>query len=60
MNSIGRWFMVIGVVLVACGAAMQFAPWLFNWFGRLPGDIRIDGERGKRNCRGRSIYPRGN
>lgn len=47
MNSIGRWLMVIGVVLVACGAAMQFAPWLFNWFGRLPGDIRIDGERGK-------------
>ncbi len=47
MSPIGRWLMVIGGVLFVSGAIMQFAPWLLNWFGRLPGDIRIDGERGK-------------
>ncbi len=26
---------------------MLYAPWLLNWFGRLPGDIRIEGENGK-------------
>lgn len=24
---------------------MQFAPWVFSWFGRLPGDVRIESER---------------
>ncbi|WP_239654113.1 DUF2905 domain-containing protein [Nitrosomonas sp.] len=26
---------------------MHLAPWLLNWFGKLPGDIRIESERGK-------------
>jgi hypothetical protein len=26
-------------VVVAVGLALQFAPWLVNWFGKLPGDI---------------------
>jgi len=26
---------------------LHFAPWLLNWFGKLPGDIRIDTERTK-------------
>ena len=33
-------------MLAALGAAMLYAPWLLNWFGRLPGDIRIEGENG--------------
>ena len=39
--------MLAGVVLVVIGLVLHYAPGLFNWFGRLPGDIRIEGEHGK-------------
>lgn len=39
-----KWFIVLGVILLLVGAALQFAPWLFSWFGRLPGDINIKRE----------------
>ncbi|MEC9342203.1 MAG: DUF2905 domain-containing protein [Pseudomonadota bacterium] len=42
-----RLLIITGLVLAALGAAMLYAPWLLNWFGRLPGDIRIEGENGK-------------
>ena len=42
-----RWLMLAGVVLVVIGLVLHYAPGLFNWFGRLPGDIRIEGEHGK-------------
>ena len=29
------------------GALLHFAPWTLNWFGKLPGDIRIDKGGGK-------------
>jgi hypothetical protein len=35
----GRIVIIVGLVIVAIGLALQFAPWLLNWFGRLPGDI---------------------
>jgi fructose-specific phosphotransferase system IIC component len=31
--------------LVIVGLAVTYAPWLVNWFGRLPGDIRIQNEK---------------
>ena len=34
--------MIAGGVLLLLGAAVHFAPWLFTWFGRLPGDIRYE------------------
>ena len=37
---------VVGIVLVIAGIALSYAPWLFNWFGKLPGDIRIERENG--------------
>ena len=43
----GRWLIVVGIVLIALGSLLQFAPWALNWFGRLPGDIRIESEHGK-------------
>ena len=43
----GRWLIIAGIVLVALGSLLHFAPWLLNWFGRLPGDIRIESENGK-------------
>ena len=42
-----RWLMIFGVTLLLLGIALHFAPWLFAWFGRLPGDIRIESERSK-------------
>lgn len=43
----GRWFIFLGVILVTIGSIIQFAPWLVSWFGRLPGDIRIENEHSK-------------
>ncbi len=39
-----RWLITIGAVLIVVGVVLQFAPWLLSWFGRLPGDIRIETE----------------
>ena len=38
--SAGILMVVVGVVLVAAGLAVMAG--LFDWFGRLPGDIRIE------------------
>jgi hypothetical protein len=42
-----RWLMIAGALLLVIGALMHFAPWSLNWFGKLPGDIRIETESGK-------------
>ena len=42
-----RWIMLLGAVLLVIGAILNFAPWLLNWFGKLPGDIRIESEHGR-------------
>jgi hypothetical protein len=26
---------------ISSAAALQYAPWAVNWFGRLPGDLRL-------------------
>lgn len=39
-----RWFIVAGVILIVIGVLLYLAPWLFSWFGKLPGDIRIEKE----------------
>lgn len=36
----GKTIIYIGLVLVAVGAVMRYAPWAVSWFGKLPGDIR--------------------
>lgn len=43
----GRSLILAGCILIGIGAILHFAPWLLNWFGRLPGDIRIETERSK-------------
>ena len=42
-----KWIMLIGAAIFLIGAILHFAPWLLNWFGRLPGDIRLENERGR-------------
>ena len=38
MSDVGRWLIVIGVILVLVGAVFLLAPKL-PWLGKLPGDI---------------------
>lgn len=43
---IGKILVFVGLILVIVGLAVTHAPWLINWFGKLPGDIYIKGEKG--------------
>lgn len=43
--TLGKLLTAIGVILVVIGLVVSYAPWLISWFGRLPGDIRIENER---------------
>ena len=40
----GKMLLTLGFILMVVGAACLWAPWALNWFGRLPGDIRIERE----------------
>ena len=50
----GKLLAAIGVTLVVIGLIFSYAPWLINWFGKLPGDIRIEDEK-KNGCLSRSL-----
>ncbi len=43
--AIGKLLIIVGIVLILIGLAVDYAPWLLNWFGKLPGDIRIENEK---------------
>ncbi|MEC4117711.1 MULTISPECIES: DUF2905 domain-containing protein [Myroides] len=38
----GKSIIFIGIVIVIIGLIVQFTPFNFNWFGRLPGDIHVE------------------
>ncbi len=38
------WVLIGGAALLI-GLALRFAPGLLSWFGHLPGDIRVEGQR---------------
>lgn len=40
MNDLGKWIMVAGAALVVIGLLVQTGA--LSWFGRLPGDIRVE------------------
>ena len=42
-----KWLMIAGVTILTIGFLLQYAPWLFSWFGKLPGDLRIETANGK-------------
>lgn len=44
MQMIGKYLMVLGVILLIIGAVIFFGGQHLQWFGRLPGDIRIERE----------------
>lgn len=41
-----KWLIVIGFAVLALGVMLHFFPSAFNWFGKLPGDIRSESESG--------------
>ena len=42
----GKTLILSGILLVVTGVILLYAPWLVSWFGRLPGDIRIERDGG--------------
>ena len=42
-----KWLIGAGVVLLLLGVTLHYAPGLLSWFGKLPGDIRLESERSK-------------
>ncbi len=44
MSDLGRWLIVAGVLFLVVGALLLVGGRFFPWLGRLPGDIRIEGE----------------
>lgn len=43
LHSIGRWFVLIGLILAGCGLVLLLTSRI-PWLGRLPGDIIIQRE----------------
>jgi hypothetical protein len=44
---VGKVLIGIGLALVALGLVWTVAPGLLSWFGRLPGDLRIETRSGE-------------
>jgi Protein of unknown function (DUF2905). len=47
MHQTGKILIIIGIILIVVGIIVYFAGNKFSWFGRLPGDIRIERENFK-------------
>ncbi len=42
-----KWLIVVGVLLVLVGLVWHYFPNALNWFGKLPGDLRYEGENSR-------------
>lgn len=42
MQPIGKYIVIVGVILVVVGLLIWFAGDKLNWFGNLPGDVRVE------------------
>ncbi|WP_010252211.1 DUF2905 domain-containing protein [Myroides injenensis] len=38
----GKTIIYIGIIVILVGLLIQFTSFNLNWFGKLPGDIRIE------------------
>jgi len=43
MSDMGKWLIILGLMVVAVGVIISFAPRI-PWLGRLPGDILVKKE----------------
>lgn len=39
--ALSKALMILGAFILGLGLILNVAPWLISWFGKLPGDIRI-------------------
>lgn len=46
-NNISKTLLIAGIILIAIAVIYHFFGDKLNWLGRLPGDIRIEGENTK-------------
>ena len=47
MQLIGKYLIIAGIIMVITGVLLYFFSSQFHWFGRLPGDIRVERENFK-------------
>ena len=40
----GKTLIILGAVILLIGLLLEYAPFLINWFGKLPGDINVKTE----------------
>ena len=43
----GKFLIMAGIGIMLLGTIIKFAPWLLNWFGKLPGDINLQNENSR-------------
>lgn len=41
-NKMGKLLIYLGIIMLIIGLVIEYVPISINWFGRLPGDIRIN------------------
>ena len=41
-----KWIIIVGAALVLLGVILHFFPSAFSWFGKLPGDIHYESDKG--------------
>lgn len=46
MPAYGKWLFFAGLAVATLGLVLWLGGRWFGWLGRLPGDIRIEGDRG--------------
>ena len=44
-NDVAKFIILIGIGLTILGFVILIFPNIFNWFGRLPGDIHVKNDR---------------
>ena len=42
MQPAGKYIVIVGILIVVLGLLVWFAGDKLNWFGNLPGDVRIE------------------
>ncbi|MEJ8757092.1 DUF2905 domain-containing protein [Pontibacter sp. H259] len=42
MQPAGKYIVIIGILIVVVGLVVWFAGDKLNWFGNLPGDVRVE------------------
>jgi len=42
-----KWLIAAGLLLLLLGLILHYVPGLLSWFGKLPGDTRIESEHSR-------------